>query len=96
MKVINDRQWFDVKPSRVGGEFYDPDLYIKEFTLEELKKEVKEEWELMTDDEKHFRIINADPTYLSYVLSCVNEKMEETYKVEIDEDNYRFRIIECK
>ena len=96
IKIINDVHWFEVKPYRSGPEWYDPDLYINEFTLDELKKAVKEEWDSMSEDEKSFRSIHGDPTYLSWVLGYVSDRMKDDYKVEVDEDNYRCRIVEYK
>jgi len=96
VKIINDKHWFEIKPRRTPVEWEDPDLYIQEYTLEELKKSVNEEWELMSEDEKYFRAIHGDPTYLSWVLGYVSDRMKDTYKIEIDEDNYRCRIIEYK
>lgn len=62
-------------------------------TKAELIIEADEEWNSMSEDEKHFRITNGDPTFLQYVLSCFS-KAEDADKIEISEFNKTYKLIE--
>jgi hypothetical protein len=66
----------------------DYSLYDKKYTYEELKKDVDEEYNSMSEDEIHYRLIQNDPTFKLTVLSSMSPENtvilnEETYQYEI-------------
>jgi len=68
----------------------DDDWYESQtYTYEELGKEVKEEWEHMSEDEKHIRNIQGDPTLMQFVLSS----MKPGQSAELNEYTGEYKII---
>lgn len=72
----------------------DLSLYRRDITYDELVKEVESEKEAMSDEEKHNRLVNCDPTFLVYCLSVFSQNNatkgvinEYTYEIEITETN---------
>ena len=95
MKIIYDNEWDedDRKPS--WEQFKDGlEESSSIFTIEELEKAVIEERGYMSEEEKYFRLKNCDPTYLEWVLSSVYNRIESGQKIEVDEYNHMYRIIE--
>ena len=64
--------------------------YDREISLDELSKEVKEEYEMMSDEEKHFRAIDCEPTFLQFALSSM--KHEKKKKAIINEYTYKIKL----
>lgn len=89
MEVIDDSQWSEVEPGSDRYLYAMSDIY----TLDELSEAVDKEYEAMSEDEKHLRTVHGDPTYLQWALSSVSRKIQPGQKVEVDELNYRYRII---
>jgi hypothetical protein len=90
IKVIEDSEWGEVEPDCDGDVFGMQEFY----TLDELKKAVEMELGSMCENEQHMRSVHGDPTYLQWVLSSVSRKIQPGQKVEVDELNHRYRIIE--
>lgn len=44
------------------------------YTYEELEKIVDDQWENMSKEEKHSRIVNNDPTVEEHALSAMDER----------------------
>lgn len=72
----------------------DLSVYDWEITYDELKSEVESETKAMSEEERHIRLVNCDPTFLEYCLSCFSQKNatkgiinEFTYEINITETN---------
>lgn len=95
MKIVYDSEWNEDGRKPSWQQFKDG---IEEsssiFTIEELDKAVEEEYSFMSEEEKYCRMRDGDPTYLEWVLSSVSNKIKPGQKIEVDEDNHMYRIIE--
>ena len=69
----------------LDDDWYEPIVY----TYEELLKEVDEEWKSMSEDEKHMRNIQCDPTFKQFVGSHIKPGQS----VEINEHEYSYKIL---
>lgn len=70
----------------------DYDDYDREISLDELSKEVDEEYEMMSEEEKYCRTRDCEPTFLQSALSLMNhQKMK---KATINEYTYKIKMIE--
>ncbi len=66
--------------------------YDREISLDELSKEVDEEHDMMSEEEKYCRIRDCEPTFLQFALSSMNhQKMK---KAIINEYTYKIKMIE--
>lgn len=70
----------------------DYDVYDREISLDQLSKEVDEEYEMMSEEEKHYRIIDCEPTFLQYACSSMNH--QKIKKAIINEYTYKIKMIE--
>jgi len=94
-KVVYDIEWNedDRKPS--WQQFRDGlEESSSIFTIDELDRAVDEEYSLMSEEEKYCRMRDGSPTYLEWVLSSASIKIQPGQKIEVDEDNHMYRIIE--
>ncbi len=48
--------------------------YDREISLDELSKEVDEEHDIMSEEEKYCRMRDCEPTFLQFVLSSMNHQ----------------------
>lgn len=95
MKIVDDSNWNEDGRKPSWQQFKDgveESSYI--FTIEELEKAVEEERGYMSEEEKYLRLKHGDPTYLEWVLSSISIKIGSGQKIEVDEDNRMYRIIE--
>jgi len=60
-------------------------------SLDVLSKEVDEEYEMMSEEEKYRRMRDCEPTFLQYVLSLMNHQKAEN--VTINEYTNKIKII---
>jgi len=94
-KVIDDSEWNEDGRKPSWQQFRDGfEESSSIFTIEELDKAVDEEYSFMSEEEKYCRMRDVEPTYLEWVLSLASSKIQPGQKIEVDEDNRMFRIIE--
>lgn len=95
MKIIYDSEWNEDGRKPTWREFKDGlEEFSFIFTSEELEKAVEEERGYMSEEEKYYRLRECAPTYLEWVLSSVYNKIKPGQKIEVDEDEKMYRIIE--
>lgn len=94
MKIVDDSEWNEGGRKPSWHQFRDGlEESSSVFTIEELDKAV-EEYSFMSEEEKYHRMRDLEPTYLEWVLSSASIKIQPGQKIEIDEDNHMYRIIE--
>lgn len=94
-KIVYDSEWNEDGRKPSWQQFKDGfDESSSVFTIEELRNSVEEERGYMSEEENYCRMRDANPTYLEWVLSSVSRKIQPGQKVEIDEYNNMYRIIE--
>jgi hypothetical protein len=73
----------------------DYDDYDGVVTIDELNKMVDQEYESMSETEKHIRLVQCDPTYLQYTLSLASNiiKSNPEAKFLINEYTYKFEVL---
>lgn len=69
----------------------DLDVYDKEVSLENLSNEVDIEYNNMSDDEKHKRLLYNDPTFIQ--MGCSFMQINKLEKCIINE--YTYKIEKC-
>lgn len=70
----------------------DIELYTQVYTFSELKKEVDEEWESMSEEEKYLRLKDNSPTFKTYCLGFIAKEKDK--KIEINEYTCTYKIVE--
>ncbi len=93
MEVIDDGNWNEENRKPTWIEFKDCS-YLGEsaiLTLEELHVEAENSY--MSQDERYYRLMNGDPSFMEWVLSSVQNKIGQGQKVEVDDNRLMYRII---
>ena len=72
------------------------DDYDAIITNNELSQLVDEEYNAMSDEEKHLRLVQCDPTFLQHCLSLASNKANGNpdAKFIINEYTYKFELVE--
>lgn len=72
------------------------DDYDEIVTIDELSQLVDEEYNAMSDEEKHLRLVQCDPTFLEYCLSSASNKANGNpdAKFIINEYTNKFELVE--
>jgi hypothetical protein len=78
--------------------YYDLEVFDRIVTLSKLSEEIDDEFNSMSDEEKHQRMVNNDPTFLqccyTFMISknitecIINEFTYETKIINTDKKNY--------
>lgn len=65
----------------------------QEFTLEELKEYVEEQWRNMSEEERYLRLSECNPTLEEFVLSLLSKDIEFKSGDRVSIRNYEYTIL---